>query len=65
MYQREFVVIFDEYDPVRMIRTNRWKYMVRYPYGPDDLYGLKTDPCEEKNLINATGFEKIKKTFLI
>ncbi|HOL50215.1 MAG TPA: DUF4976 domain-containing protein, partial [bacterium] len=58
---KEFVVVFDEYGPVRMIRTERWKYVKRYPYGPDELYDLKVDPSEEKNLINATGFEKIKR----
>ena len=63
--QREFVVIFDEYGPVRMVRTGRWKYVKRYPYGPDELYDLKTDPHEEKNLINATGFEKIKRQLRI
>jgi arylsulfatase A-like enzyme len=46
------VVIFDEYGPVRMIRTEQWKYVHRYPYGPNELYNLNDDPGEEQNLVN-------------
>ena len=48
---REDIVVFDEYGPVRMIRTREWKYVHRYPYGANELYHLKTDPDERKNLI--------------
>jgi len=44
------VVVFDEYGPVRMIRTGRWKYVHRYPYGPHELFDLKEDPEERRNL---------------
>lgn len=44
------VVIFDEYGPVRMIRNHEWKYVHRYPYGPNELYHLTEDPNEEHNL---------------
>lgn len=44
------VVVFDEYGPVRMIRTGEWKYVCRLPYGPDELYNLSADPGEEHNL---------------
>ena len=44
------IVIFDEYGPTRMIRTPEWKYVHRYPWGPHELYHLKNDPGEEKNL---------------
>jgi len=60
---RDFVVVFDEYGPVRMIRTERWKYVCRYPYGPDELYDLDCDPCEERNLCGVAGFEKTEKQF--
>ncbi|MBN1669581.1 MAG: sulfatase-like hydrolase/transferase [Kiritimatiellae bacterium] len=50
---RENVVVFDEYGPVRMIRTESWKYVHRYPYGPHELYDLAGDPGEERNLIDA------------
>ncbi len=51
--ERENVVIFDEYGPVRMIRTRAWKYVQRYPYGPNELYDLVNDPGETRNLIDA------------
>ena len=47
---RQAVVIYDEYGPVRMIRTRAWKYVHRYPYGPHELYDLAHDPDEERNL---------------
>lgn len=46
------VVIYDEYGPVRMIRTKEYKYVHRYPFGPHELYDLKTDPGENKNIID-------------
>jgi arylsulfatase A-like enzyme len=46
------VFIFDEYGPVRMIRTECWKYVHRYPYGPNELYDMVNDPGEEQNLVN-------------
>ncbi|MHC4982629.1 MAG: sulfatase family protein, partial [Planctomycetota bacterium] len=48
---REDVVVYDEYGPVRMIRTAEWKYVHRYPYGPHELYDLRVDPGERKNLV--------------
>lgn len=46
------VVVFDEYGPVRMIRSEVDKYVCRYPYGPDEYYDLVADPDEETNLID-------------
>ncbi|NLF17454.1 MAG: sulfatase-like hydrolase/transferase [Lentisphaerae bacterium] len=43
------VVVFDEYGPARMIRTVDWKYVHRYPYGPNELYHLREDPDETVN----------------
>ena len=51
MPERDHVVVFDEYGPVRMIRTRAWKYVHRYPYGPHELYDLVNDPGETRNLI--------------
>ena len=48
----EHVVVFDEYGPVRMIRTPEWKYVHRYPYGPHELYNMVRDPDERKNLVD-------------
>ncbi len=48
----EEVVVYDEYGPVRMIRTPEWKYVHRYPYGPHELYDLVGDADERDNLID-------------
>jgi len=56
---RENVVVFDEYGPVRMIRSKEWKYVHRYPYGPHELYDLVNDPDERDNLIGDLGRKKI------
>lgn len=49
---REQVVVFDEYGPNRMVRTRDWKYVHRYPDGPNELYDLRTDPGEQANLVS-------------
>jgi arylsulfatase A-like enzyme len=59
---RENVVIYDEYGPVRMVRTKEWKYIHRYPYGPHELYNLAEDPDERRNLINEEAFEEKKES---
>ena len=46
----EQVVIYDEYGPVRMIRTEDWKYIYRHAHGPDEMFDLTTDPDERVNL---------------
>jgi arylsulfatase A-like enzyme len=48
---RDEVVVYDEYGPVRMIRTRKWKYVHRYPYGPHELFNLAEDPDERTNLL--------------
>ena len=48
----EKIVIFDEYGPVRMIRTREWKYVHRYPYGFHELFDLVHDPFERNNLVD-------------
>ena len=57
---REDVVVFDEYGPVRMVRTTNYKYIHRYPYGPHELYDLKNDPGETKNLADSPESMKIQ-----
>jgi len=49
---REDVVVFDEYGPTRMIRSREWKYVRRYPFGPNELYDLAADPGEITNLVD-------------
>lgn len=52
------VVVFDEYGPVRMIRSHDWKYVERYAlgYGPDELYDLRQDPGEQVNLVGDPAY---------
>ena len=47
---RDEVVIYDEYGSTRMVRTEEWKYVHRYPDGPCELYDLVNDPDERVNL---------------
>ncbi len=47
--------IHDEYGPVRMVRTDRWKYVHRYAYGPHELFDLQEDPGELVNLVADPG----------
>lgn len=53
MKERDHLVVYDEYGPVRMIREKEWKYVHRYPYGPHELYDILNDPDERVNLIDA------------
>jgi len=46
------IVVYDEYGSVRMIRTKDWKYIHRFPYGPNEIYNLTIDPDEKINLID-------------
>ncbi len=48
----EPIVVYDEYGPVRMIRSREWKYVHRFPYGPHELYNLAQDPGERRNMID-------------
>lgn len=53
------IVVYDEYGPVRMIRTKEWKYIHRYPYGKHELYYLKEDPQEEINLYGQKQYDEV------
>ncbi len=55
---RDSVVIFDEYGGTRMIRTAGWKYVRRYPDGPDELWNLVNDPDERANLIDDPAYQE-------
>ena len=41
--------IFHEFENVRMVRQERWKYTWRFPQGPDELYDMVDDPGERRN----------------
>ena len=55
----ENVVVYDEYGPVRMIRSRRYKYIHRYPYGPHEFYDLAEDPDETDNKIGREDMQEI------
>jgi arylsulfatase A-like enzyme len=46
------IVVYDEYGPVRMVRTREWKYVHRHPAGPHELFDLRHDPGERRNLVD-------------
>jgi len=54
--------VYYEFDNTRMIRTLEWKYTERFPQGSciDELYDLKNDPSEKKNIIHVPEYENIK-----
>ena len=45
-------VIFYEFENTRVIRTGDWKLIRRHGDGPNELYDLKNDPGEMKNLFD-------------
>jgi arylsulfatase A-like enzyme len=56
---RTDVVVFDEYGPVRMIRSRDCKYVRRYPDGPNEFYDLRSDPDEERNRIDDPDMQEV------
>jgi choline-sulfatase len=54
------VVVYDEYGPVRMVRTHEWKYVHRYPDGPHELYQLSRDPGERRNLVEDPAATQVR-----
>lgn len=56
-------VIYYDYDNCRMIRTADWKYTERYPPGGciDELYDLRNDPQEKKNILHEREYSSIRK----
>lgn len=52
-------VVYDEYGPTRMLRTERYKYVHRYAYGPNELYDMLNDPGEEHNLYGLPEYSSI------
>jgi arylsulfatase A-like enzyme len=54
-------LIYYEFENCRMIRRLDWKYTRRFPAGPDELYDLKNDPGERKNLTDDSEYDEIQK----
>jgi arylsulfatase A-like enzyme len=42
--------VFYEFENVRAVRTDRWKYIERFRQEPNELYDLSQDPGEGHNL---------------
>jgi arylsulfatase A-like enzyme len=51
-------VMFFEYENTRAVRTSTWKYISRFPEGPEELYDLVGDPSERHNLAGKPGHSK-------
>lgn len=48
--------IFYEFENLRCIRTERFKYVHRHPNGPHELYDLENDSTEFDNLVDSPRF---------
>ena len=53
--------VFYEFENVRAIRTNRWKYIERFRLSPNELYDLTNDPAELDNLIDNAEHAKVRR----
>jgi len=53
--------VFYEFENVRAIRTGDWKYIERYKEEPNELYDLKADPAELKNLIDQPEYAEMQR----
>lgn len=58
---REHVIVYSEYGPTRMVRTQEWKYVHRYPVGPHELYHLSEDPDERVNLFDEIAHHALRR----
>jgi len=53
-------VMFYEFEILRAVRAERWKYVARFPDGPFELYDMENDPQERVNLYGQPGMEAIR-----
>ena len=52
--------VFFEFETVRAVRTDDWKYVERLKDGPRELYDLRKDPGELENLIDQPAVKTIQ-----
>jgi arylsulfatase A-like enzyme len=52
--------VFYEMENTRAVRTDAWKYVERFPDGPQELYHMERDPGERVNLFGQPGTEEIR-----
>ncbi len=58
---RPEVVVYDEYGPTRMVRTQTHKLIYRSPFGPHELYDISPDHAELVNEIENPAYSDIKR----
>jgi arylsulfatase A-like enzyme len=54
-------VVYFEFEDTRAVRTLDWKYIRRFPDGPNELYNLKNEPGERENLVDQKAEAAIQK----
>jgi arylsulfatase A-like enzyme len=53
-------VMYYEMETTRAIRSERWKYVARFPNGPYELYDMQADPQERFNTYGQPGTEAVQ-----
>jgi arylsulfatase A-like enzyme len=53
--------VYFEFENTRAIRTAGWKYVLRFPDGPNELYDLTADPGERTNLSGRAEHAAVQK----
>jgi arylsulfatase A-like enzyme len=48
--------VYFEFENTRVVRTDAWKYIERFPTGQNELYDLLRDPGERRNLIDQPAY---------
>lgn len=52
--------VFFEFITSRVVRTSEWKFIKRFPAGPNELYQVATDPGEQNNLNDDDQFSAVR-----
>ncbi len=53
-------IMFYEFEVLRAVRAERWKYVARHPRGPFELYDMQNDPHERVNRYGQPGTEAVQ-----
>jgi len=53
-------IMFYEFETLRAVRAERWKYVARVPDGPFELYDMQNDPHERVNLYGQPGMDAVR-----
>lgn len=52
--------VYYEMETTRAVRSERWKYVARFPNGPFELYDMQSDPQERFNQYGQPGTESVR-----